>query len=253
MAVIRIEGGVAPVGSIHNFGHLYLVFDDGNEERVIRAGPHLGMDITFYALKVLADVPLAETRDARPSTLEAMAARGSEVLDLEGRDAEAVWDIMVQQAKNISDQPYRYEVDTQNSNSVIASVLKSVGIDVADVLPVQPGGHNNYLAYGNDIGYFDWQINGTDQNDIIEGGNSTTWNDRIVGNHFLFGGKGDDDIIGGAGADFLEGGDGNDIYVGGEGADTFIVGHGVDVIEADGEERSDDRIVLRINNLEGAK
>ncbi len=67
----------------------------------------------------------------------------------------------------------------------------------------------------------DW-LYGYDGWDDMDGG---------AGNDRLYGWGGDDRLAGGAGADSLEGGDGNDVLLGGTGADTLNGGNHDDVLE----------------------
>ncbi|WP_176752436.1 VCBS domain-containing protein [Pelistega sp. MC2] len=80
-------------------------------------------------------------------------------------------------------------------------------------------------------------INGTDDADIIDGGegndtlNGGAGNDRLyggAGNDTLNGGAGDDYLYGGLDNDTLNGGDGDDYLVGGAGKDTLTGGAGAD-------------------------
>ncbi len=79
------------------YEHLYLVkstTDDlGNviDERVIRGGFNDGGDLVAQA-----NVRLASSDDARGS--DSLAERHHRVLDLAGRDPDAVWNLMVQHA-----------------------------------------------------------------------------------------------------------------------------------------------------------
>ncbi len=67
---------------------------------------------------------------------------------------------------------------------------------------------------------FNDTINGTGEQDVLDGG----W-----GNDVLNGLGGNDKLIGGLGNDTLNGGDGDDILIGGWGKDTLTGGAGKDV------------------------
>ena len=101
---------------------------------------------------------------------------------------------------------------------------------------------------------FQFEINGTDENDSIRGGD---YNDTLSGERGgddIDGGAGDDFIVGGAGEDTLTGGAGDDTLIGGEGADTFVfaAGHGTDTIRdfTDGEDTIDLSAITGITDFE---
>lgn len=220
------------------FYHLYLVKtvtdDEGNvvSERVIRGS--LGRDGT---LQTLAGTNLATSPDRRSQ--DSLDERRHTVLDLGGRDADDVWAIMVQHAANIDRANLRYSLDIfrelpgrdVNSNSVVASVLNSVGIDWTTSLPVGIE-RNEAPLYGqlSDMLVND-AIRGTGRADAILGGvgndrlNGRAENDRLGGengNDILRGGVGDDTLSGGNGHDRLYGELGADLFTGGAGRDAFV-------------------------------
>jgi Ca2+-binding RTX toxin-like protein len=72
------------------------------------------------------------------------------------------------------------------------------------------------------------EINGTENNDVLQG---TVFDDTIKGeggNDRLFGNAGNDILEGGAGDDVIDGGAGDDTINGGDGADTLLGGSGND-------------------------
>lgn len=240
--------------------HLYLVFiaDDGSE-RVIRAD---GPDGTIL---VQADILLSESTDARGSaTLE---ERNQADVDLMGRDPAEVWATMVQHAEAIhaAQLPYRFYENAQNSNSVVASTLNSVGIDIDSNMPagknndqgfftgienkiddVTPPVVNWTYQLSDDIrllraGAGNDTITGTDGNDTIYGGEGSDSVFAGLGHdlldltgttagNILNGGNQGDTILGGAGDDELRGGKGLDSIVGGAGDDTIYSGLGRDTL-----------------------
>jgi Ca2+-binding RTX toxin-like protein len=75
-----------------------------------------------------------------------------------------------------------------------------------------------------------FDLDGTEQDDIIEGTNTT---DRIYGyggNDTLLGGSGDDTLDGGDGSDLMEGGAGDDLYLNVTGEDTIKDTEGQNII-----------------------
>ncbi|MGV2108798.1 hypothetical protein ACQZ4X_22305 [Agrobacterium vitis] len=168
-------------------------------------------------------------------------------LDLSGRNANDVRELLKQISASIDDYIIDYTADN-NSNTYVNTMLNAVGINVfsyidsitpSNVTNGFPGLNANdgaHVAY-QEIAF---QVSGTDAADIIRGG---IWDDVLAG------GQGRDDIAGDVGADILVGGaveegfkaddleDGNyvkiyhpewddgvrDILNGGEGDDVFLV------------------------------
>ena len=104
MSEIRIES--KPV-SFTTYDHLYLVFrDDDGIETVIRGGPANNNPLDFGNIFTEFGVPIEDSRDARETLTP--EARNSTVIDLGGRDANSVWQIMLQQAQNIGNANLNY-------------------------------------------------------------------------------------------------------------------------------------------------
>lgn len=193
---------------IFGFDHLYLVYqDESGNEFVIRGGPESDFAPFFGNIEVEVGVPIATSEDRRvdedgnPVT---PAQRNQTQINLDGRDARNVWNIALQQARNIDAANLNYNalVSAQNSNSTIASVLNSVGIDINNTLPASlPAntfpGVDNLLAFST-------TLNGTSSDDIIFG---FTENDTLNGN------QGNDKLRGGGDNDTLDGGEDEDISI----------------------------------------
>lgn len=222
--------------------HLYLVkiVTDASgkviDERVIRG--NLGGDAI---LEIQADISLASSEDARGSATPAQ--RHHTVLDLDGRDPDAVWNLMVQHAVNIDAAQLRYGVEAPdfdldfggevNSNTVIASVLHAVGISLAQNLPVSIEPNDVPLYNRLDAMFVDDVLFGGAQDDLILGGIGNDMISGGAGNDRLFGEIGDDSLIGGSGHDRLIGGLGADSMNGGAGNDTYYLDNSLDrVFEA---------------------
>lgn len=232
MSKIYIESRLAAL-SIEGEGfdpkyHLYLVYEDDNgNEFVIRGGSSWreGDDIQNETIVVEAGVPIEDSLDDR-GVLPPIARRQVEI-DLGGRDAEDVWEIMVQQANNINDEELTYDSATQNSNSVVASVLAAIGIDIVDTLPKNTEA-DDYPAIDNLLD-IDMNLKGGSSDDIIVG---------YVGDDSLSGGLNNDILEGDSGNDNLHGGHGNDSLNGGDGADVLIGGFGEDILfGGDGDDK----------------
>ncbi|MCF1471535.1 hypothetical protein FS763_06315 [Agrobacterium vitis] len=168
-------------------------------------------------------------------------------LDLSGRNANDVWELLKQISASIDDYIIDYTADN-NSNTYVNTMLNAVGINVSSYIDsITPSNVTNGFPGlnandGAHVAYQEiaFQVSGTDAADIIRGG---IWDDVLAG------GQGRDDIAGDVGADILVGGaveegfkaddlqDGNyvkiyhpewddgarDILNGGEGDDVFLV------------------------------
>src|ERR1700709_2360645 len=123
---IYLEGKHVDVASVDiGFGHMYLVYNDG-QEHVIRGGPETVLSFPPFIIDTIAGALLADSLDNRPAS--AAASHGQIQIDLGGRDAADVWNIMLQQANAIDAARLQYAPGDQNSNSVVASVLNVVGL-----------------------------------------------------------------------------------------------------------------------------
>jgi hypothetical protein len=228
------------------FLHLYLVKtvtdDQGRvvSEKVIRGTAGSNGD-----LETLADADLATSPDRRGS--DTPEERHSKVLNLGTRDANDVWQIMVQHANNIENADLDYSIDIfeevpgrdLNSNSVVASVLHSVGLNLSTSFPdgVSRSDAPLYgqLQYMNvDDALFgtansDWIMGGIGNDKLLGRGN----NDRLQGedgNDRLYGGRGDDRQYGETGQDRLYGSFGDDVLIGGRGDDQLYGETGADLL-----------------------
>jgi hypothetical protein len=270
--VIAIEAKPVEVRGIDTgFLHLYLVKtvtdDQGRviSEKVIRGTAGSNGD-----LETLVDANLATSPDRRGS--DTLEERHHKVLDLGTRDADDVWQVMVQHANNIEKADLDYSVDILedvsggdlNSNSVVASVLHSVGLNLSTSFPegVSRGdaplyGQLEYMTvddalfgaansdrimggigddrlygrdgddrlYGEDGND---RLHGSDGNDALFGGTGRDKLDGRAGNDALDGGSDNDRLYGSFGDDVLSGGSGNDRLYGESGADTLRSGSGED-------------------------
>lgn len=200
--------------------HLYLIFQDAaGQEFVIRSGPENNNPLDFGDIVAAVNVPIAESEDARGNNTT--VERGNRELDLGGRAAEDVWEIMKQQATNINNAGIDYDIfiSAQNSNSTIASVLNSIGIAVASNIPLNT--EANDLPGVSNLLTLDTTLIGTPANDIISG---------YVGNDILLGSNGDDSLRGNSGNDVIDGELGNDFLSGDLGNDILKAGFGQDIL-----------------------
>jgi Ca2+-binding RTX toxin-like protein len=245
--VIAIEAKPVEFEGIDTgFLHLYLVKTVTDEQgQVISEQVIRGTAGSRGDLETLAGADLATSPDRRGS--DTLEERHRTLLDLGGRNADDVWNVMVQHAENIEEADLRYSLDIRqelpgrdlNSNSVVASVLHSVGLDWTKILPVEVSrsdvplyGQLQYMNVGD-------ALYGTANNDWIAGG---VGNDKLVGrggndrlhgedgNDRLFGGIGDDRQYGEIGADRLYGGFGDDVLIGGRGDDRLYGEGGADLL-----------------------
>ncbi|MBB4039959.1 hypothetical protein GGR34_001606 [Microvirga flocculans] len=237
--VIAIEAKPVDLeGVISGFLHLYLVktVTDSHghvlSEKVIR-----GSLESDGRLGTIANVDLAFSPDRRGS--DTPAERHRTVLDIGTRNAGDVWKVMVQHAVDIDRAELRYSFDIfrqlpgydLNSNSVVASLLHTVGLDWATSLPVGVS-RSEVPLYGQlqDMRVND-TLSGTANKDRILGGvgsdqikagqsNDIIWGE--TGNDRLYGNSGNDTISGGIGNDRLYGSYGKDVLSGGSGQDVFV-------------------------------
>ena len=220
--VIAIEA--KPVefeGLDSGFLHLYLVKTVTDEQgRVVSEKVIRGTAGSNGDLETLVDANLATSPDRRGS--DTPEERHRKVLDLGTRDANDVWQVMVQHANNIEKADLDYSVDIfeevsggdLNSNSVVASVLHSVGLNLSTSFP-DGVSRSDAPLYGQ-LQYMnvDDALFGTANSDRILGG---VGNDRLYGrdgNDRLYGEDGNDRLYGEVGNDALYGGNGNDSLAG---------------------------------------
>jgi Ca2+-binding RTX toxin-like protein len=219
--VIAIEAKLLEVRGINaGFHHLYLVktqTDDAGRlisEKVIRGTLGDG-----GKLETLANANLATSPDARGS--DTLVDRHRRELDLGGRNAEDVWKVMVKHAQNIDHANLDYSVDIfgrfdgddLNSNSVVASVMNSVGIEWSTNYPW--GISRSEAPLFGQLAYMQVNdgLNGTPRNDIIKGGEGNDSLHAGAGNDRMTAGRGDDLLSGGSGADNMHGGAGQDAFL----------------------------------------
>jgi Ca2+-binding RTX toxin-like protein len=233
---IAIESKPVTVFGVRtSFQHLYLVKTVTSAsgavlaEAVIRG--ELGDD---GSLEVEANVPLASSDDARGSAT--LAQRRHTVLDLGGRDAEAVWALMVQHALDVDAANLRYGFEASgvdfggdvNSNTLVGSALHTVGISLSQNLP--RGVDRDEVPSFNALGAMlvDDSLRAGSEDDLIFGGVGDDVINGLAGNDRLFGEAGDDTLVGATGNDLLDGGAGVDVMNGGLGSDTYRVDGGSD-------------------------
>ncbi|MBD2746205.1 hypothetical protein IC232_05770 [Microvirga sp. BT688] len=238
--VIAIEAKPVEFEGIDSgFVHLYLVKTVTDEQgRVISEKVIRGTAGSNGDLETLVDANLATSVDRRGS--DTPEERHREVLDLGTRDANDVWKVMVQHANNIEKADLDYSIDIfreapggdLNSNSVVASVLHSVGLNLTTSFPDSVS-RSDAPLYGQ-LQYMDVDdaLFGTDNTDRIMGGIGS---DRIIGgreNDRLYGEPGNDRMSGSSGNDVLFGGDGNDMLTGASGSDALNGDSGNDTLDS---------------------
>jgi hypothetical protein len=158
-------------------------------------------------------------------------------LDLGGRNAEDVWKVMVEHARDIdrANLDYSFDIYRQapgydlNSNSVVASVLHSVGLEQKLPMGISRSdaplfGQLQYMLVNDtNSGTVNAdRMYGGVGNDLFYGGGG---NDRLygeIGNDRLYGNSGNDHLRGGAGNDKVYGGTGSDSLYGDAGQDAFV-------------------------------
>jgi Ca2+-binding RTX toxin-like protein len=146
---------------------------------------------------------------------------------------------MVKHAQNIDRANLDYSVDIfgrfsgddLNSNSVVASVMHSVGINWSTNYPWGIS-RSEAPLYGQ-LAYMEVNdaLSGTVRNDSIQGGEGNDNLNAGAGNDYLAGGNGIDRLHGAVGNDRLAAGGGNDLLSGGSGADILHGGAGQDAFQ----------------------
>ena len=228
-SVIAIEAKPLEFEDIDSgFFHLYLVKTQTDASgRVISEKVIRGSMEGFDDLGTIAGANLASSPDRRGS--DTTAERHRTVLDLGTRNADDVWNVMVQHAVNIDRADLRYSLDIGrqisgddlNSNSVIASVLHTAGLSLAASLPVGVSRSEAPLYGQLQFMKVDDTLSGTANRDRIASG---------VGNDTVRSGGGDDSVSGENGDDRLYGSSGNDNLSGGNGNDRLYSGWGNDIL-----------------------
>lgn len=215
------------------FQHLYLVKTVTDAQgRVLSEKVIRGSNLSDGSLGTLANVDLASSPDRRGG--DTPTERHQTPLDLGGRNPDDVWKVMVEHARNIdrANLDYSFDIyrqtpgDDLNSNSVVASVLHSVGL--AQKLPT--GISRSDAPLFGQLQYMNVNdsLTGTVNADWIYGG---AGNDRVSGgsgNDRLYGEGGNDRLAGSWGSDFLRGGAGDDRVYGGHGTDSLFGNAGRD-------------------------
>lgn len=233
------------VANLPIFGHLYLVFDDGETEHVLRGGP----DDDRLAIEF---GPLSASSDARGD--ETPADRGANPLPIDEARLADAWSLMSQVAREIAAARAPYLIVTQNSNSMVATLLAAIGIDIRDELPTRP--YSQSVPGFDDVVELENTLFGSARGDVMVGqglddvlrggsGADRLYGDlllqkalpgqtyRVVaGDDRLFGQSGDDFADGGGGNDRIHGGGGDDLLLGGTGADIIRGGIGNDILHA---------------------
>ena len=224
----RILLGGKPVDRAPNFGHAYLVYEVEPDVRFVTSlsSSSIGLfQLTF-------DVNQINTLYGKATETDSRGFRGLEKeIDLGGRSADDVWNIIVQAATSIALQeddieyrPLPVVLDAQNSNTFVASLLDVVGLDFDDSIPLVRPPFPGKDALLN----VDYNIIGGPGNDII-GGPGGDIDLGPIADRFDFGGE--DFFVGMGGDDSLSGGFQNDRLFGGSGADSLRGGAGEDTID----------------------
>lgn len=230
-----------------NFFHLYLVYeDDSGSFFVIEGGRQQirfgGLNLVFGVDDLNVDIDPPRTQEQIDDFYAENLNNTLIPIDLGDRNPAIVWEQMIQQAVQIRDSDIPYDLDpivgeSDNSNTVVNSVLNAVGIDLQSLIPflnldelvfgdVLAGSDDLFSEYAD---LLDVVLDGSDSFDILRGG---------LGEDVISGDGDSDELSGLDGSDFLSGGDGDDtlkgssgvfeqpeidILIGSSGADTFVL------------------------------
>lgn len=204
MSKIFVGAKEANLGFETGKAHPYLVYENDAGARFVTSLTDAKEDLFPPSLRFNVEqinTPYDQAREPRdPNRVE-------RELDLGGRNADAVWNVITQHAEEIKAEKPTYHPLEQNSISFIASLLNVVGIDFASNLPGFNGNHptpnpqlSDYPGIHNVLD-FNYTLIGTPSHDIIRG---------AAGNDRFWGEAGDDTLIGKEGFDTLDGGPGVD-------------------------------------------
>ncbi len=248
------------------FGHLFLVKSEDSvvdkDDLIIRGGPAVGVagdpltlqnNITYGSS---LDYPKAEDWTSVDNASQYWGYTPLQFAP--GASVEGIWRTLVDLASQIANHIFDYELLVQNSNSLIATLLKAIGVETVPnpggLSYAYPGfwhaltsdlagygGNYTYVVKGND------RIGETPVDDRLCALDTESWQSGQAGDHVV-GFAGDDIISDGNRMDVLEGGEGDDrIHLSADGTkDIVIVGQGNDVISGGGPE---DRLVIRATDI----
>ncbi len=230
---LNVADGTQSAGKIyigaHNFfegtgddgEHLLLIFEDNNGDHFLLEGYSGGYDVKALWIELGKAISWFTNEESK-------ATYNLTTLDLEGRNAQTVWNEMLNFASSIH-RDFRYS--TTLDNSTITSALSYVGIDITKNMPIEGGDAN---VGGNRLDYEALNVPGinylfsSEGNDTLKGYGEGDLMYGHGGEDTLYGDEGDDSLNGGAGDDYLNGGDGDDYLNGGVNDDHLIGGTGND-------------------------
>lgn len=234
----HIYSATKTVPSTANVGdHLYLVFDLDDDpynqnELIIRGGT----DTLLTDIDTEASVSITASEDNYGSEDPLTDRYYTDISNLfNGLKIENVWAVMAAHAVAINDEALDYQILSQNSNSVVASILNSVvGSNYASLFPNAPSSANDWFGQSNTLSTvvvpvdgYDWEEKryqlGTELDDTLIGSDASK-------NYVLDGGAGNDILTGNDEDDIFYGGAGNDRLYGRAGDDLFVSSQGNDRI-----------------------
>jgi Ca2+-binding RTX toxin-like protein len=203
MAKIEVAGRQLQNSDFAGFiaGHLFIHYLDGDGERFVidaftNGEPNNELYVASSGGNYLA--PFESYEQQFESITDFVE------IDVGDRSVENVIFVMEQLARAIDEEKLPYDDLNQNSNSTAALLLDLVGVEIDDVKPNPPGALLGFPGHDDEIS-LNYQIQGTDDDDVLVGrGGSQTF----------LGSSGNDSLSGGADADRLTGGEGKDLFLG---------------------------------------
>jgi Ca2+-binding RTX toxin-like protein len=232
---LRLAANHVTFGGFLDFGHLQIVYESGTSQTEIEVQAPGNVFLGNWTFPGPWDHRINTPYYGEPDNYAITTINTGD------KSVDGVWNIIQQVNQSFQARGGNINyLPEKNSNSFVASVLYTLGID-ASALALQliggnidwfPGLGANVLLSESDA--IRLTINGGDDDDFIRGGVKEDTFKGQEGDDHLDGGRGDDDLEGGADNDTLLGGAGDDVLDGGENDDELFGGDDKDVVYGGG-------------------
>ncbi len=212
---------------LENSGHLQLVYEDdaGVTTEIEVQAPFLFMAGGNWSFKLREHFETTEYIDNNGNVTDPARYQSANIQLKEGQTAEQAWELLTKIHSNLSDvgADLDYDINTQNSNSYVNSMLYAIGLDLTQYISaVQPSDVERFPASNTNV-FLAADNSASDNFDFVLNMNVA----GTDGDDFIRFGRGSDKISGGEGSDILHGGDGNDfLFANGETGSEFTIQDG---------------------------